>query len=361
MITEQEFNDKINKAKQLFNALNLDQEVDNFNELKNKIEDENVWKDTVKATQIQKNLSTLEKKIKQINEFKSLIDNLEIAFELNEEDSLYKILSEIEFISKNLETRLYLNGKFDLEGAIMTIHSGAGGLDAQDFASMLLNMYQSFAKRMDFELIIVSLSLGDEGGIKSVMVEIKGESAYGLLKEEAGVHRLVRISPFNSGKTRETSFALVEVIPNNLEKSGENDIEIDQKDLKWDFYMASGKGGQSVNTTYSAVRVVHLPTGITVTCQNERSQQQNKDQALKYLKNKLMILKLQTQDELRKELKGQFVKIEWGQQIRNYVLHPYKLVKDQRSGFQSSEVDKILIEGDLIDLIWSVKLSSKES
>lgn len=358
MITIQELNDKIYKYRQLLNSLNTEDESKNLSILQAQIEDENIWKNPSLASQIQKNLSVSQKKVNQINEFQALIDNLEIAIEINEEEAVNKIVIELDLTTKNLEKSLYLNGKFDSEGVIMTIHSGAGGLDAQDFASMLLNMYQSFCKKVDFDVVIISLSLGEEGGIKSAMVEITGENAYGLLKEEAGVHRLVRISPFNAGKTRETSFALVEVIPNELENSLE-DFEIDQKDLRWDYFMASGKGGQSVNTTYSAVRIVHLPTGITVTCQNERSQQQNKDQALKYLKNKLIAINLQTHEDLKKELKGQFVKIEWGQQIRNYVLHPYKLLKDQRSGYQTNEVEKVLNEGDLLDIIWSVKLSSQ--
>jgi len=358
MITIQELNDKIYKYRQLLNSLNTGGESKNLSILQTQIEDENIWKNPSLASQIQKNLSVSQKKVNQINEFQILIDNLEIAIEINEEEAVNKIVIELDLTTKNLEKSLYLNGKFDSEGVIMTIHSGAGGLDAQDFASMLLNMYQSFCKKVDFDVVIISLSLGEEGGIKSAMVEITGENAYGLLKEEAGVHRLVRISPFNAGKTRETSFALVEVIPNELENSLE-DFEIDQKDLRWDYFMASGKGGQSVNTTYSAVRIVHLPTGITVTCQNERSQQQNKDQALKYLKNKLIAINLQNHEDLKKELKGQFVKIEWGQQIRNYVLHPYKLLKDQRSGYQTNEVEKVLNEGDLLDIIWSVKLSSQ--
>jgi len=207
---------------------------------------------------------------------------------------------------------------------------------------------------MNWEVNLISLSNGEEGGVKSATIEVRGLQSYGYLKEEAGVHRLVRISPFNSGGTRETSFALVEVIPDNVIDEVEA-FEIKEEDLKWDTFMAGGKGGQSVNTTYSAVRVTHLPTKIVVVCQNERNQIQNRQIALKHLKNKLAVLEVQKHQELKKELRGEFHSPEWGSQIRNYVLHPYKLVKDTRSGFETTNVDKILEQGELLEIIWSVK------
>ena len=214
-------------------------------------------------------------------------------------------------------------------------------------------MYQAFAKKQGWVSELTYLSAGEEGGVKTATLKIKGQFAFGLLKEEAGVHRLIRLSPFNAGHTRETSFAMVEVLPEGLDE--EVEIDLEEKDLRWDYFMSSGKGGQSVNTTYSAVRVVHLPTGISVTCQNERSQQQNKLQALKYLKNKLAILKLKEQQQLKEELRGDWQSPEWGSQIRSYVMHPYKLVKDHRSGCETQDVEGVLAGEGLLDFIWAMK------
>jgi peptide chain release factor 2 len=321
-------------------------------ELQEKLESPEIWSNTEAGTKLSKEISSLENQIAEIKNLNDLVENIEIATELEENPK--NLIKELETVVLKIENLRYFTGKFDKKDALMTIYAGAGGIDAQDWTAMLCSMYQSFCKNMGWNCSIIAISCGDEGGIKSVTLKISGEFVYGLLKEEIGVHRLVRISPFNSGGTRETSFAMVELLPEGLDN--EIKIEINEKDdLDWDFYMSSGKGGQSVNTTYSAVRVTHRPSGIVVTCQNERSQIQNKAMAIKYLKNKLAILELQKQKDYIGEIKGNLIKAEWGSQIRNYVLHPYKLVKDTRSGWETGNVDKILQNGDLLELIWSIK------
>jgi peptide chain release factor 2 len=313
----------------------------------------NIWENTEKATSLNRKLTELQNRYRQIQDLVDNLENLKIAQELGDLEQIEIITKAIQKQFDQLQQAEHLQGRFDSRKAILSVHAGAGGVDAQDFAAMLLSMYQAFCKHQGWTYHIIHISAGEEGGLKSCTVEIDGPFAYGLLKEEAGVHRLVRLSPFNSGKTRETSFGLVEVLPDGLHS--EIEINIDEKDLKWEFSMSSGKGGQSVNTTYSAVRVVHLPTGVSATCQNERSQTQNKHMALHYLKNKLAAIELQKQKDIMQEIKGEFQSAEWGSQIRSYILHPYKLVKDHRSNWESSDPLKILEEGDLLPVIWSVK------
>ena len=240
----------------------------------------------------------------------------------------------------------FLGGKYDDHDAIMSIHAGAGGVDAQDWAEMLLRMYTRFCENKNFKVTIIDKSMGGEAGIKSAVLEISGPYAYGYLKSEAGVHRLVRLSEYNPAHTRETSFALVEVLP-TIEvaefKLNPDEVEIEAKTSR-------GHGGQSVNTTYSAIRATHKPSGLTVTIQNERSQSQNKDQALKILTSKVAALEEQRQRDQRLELRGEFHSAEWGNQIRSYVLHPYKMVKDHRTGFETSDAEGVL-EGDLDEFV----------
>jgi peptide chain release factor 2 len=350
-----DYQDLIDNARLLYESFKPTELQGNLESLKSELADGSLWQENAEvASDLNQKLARSQKQQDSLQELLNLIENLEIALELQDEDQIDIAYQALTSHQQKLERERYLNGQFDDRSCLLSVHAGAGGVDAQDWASMLTSMYQAFSKNQSWKVEIIELSLGDEGGVKSALLEIKGEFAYGLLKEEAGVHRLVRLSPFNSGHTRETSFALIEVIPSDLHKDI-GDFEIDEDDLKWDTFMSSGKGGQSVNTTYSAVRVTHLPTGLTVSCQNERNQIQNKQQAIKYLKSKLAVLKAQEMEELKGELRGEFHSAEWGNQIRNYVMHPYKLVKDTRSGWETADVDKVVQNGEILDIIWSVK------
>ena len=238
---------------------------------------------------------------------------------------------------------LLLDGPYDKNDCTLEIHPGAGGTESCDWALMLYRMYTRWCEKKKYKVEVLDYQDGDEAGIKSVMIRVKGKNAYGYLKNEKGVHRLVRLSPFDSNNRRHTSFASVEVTP---EIEQDNSIEIDEKDLKIDVYRSTGAGGQGVNTTDSAVRITHLPTKIVVTCQNERSQIQNKEQALKVLKNKLLMKKLEEQNKELNAIKGEQMNINFGSQIRSYVLHPYSMVKDHRTNVETSNVGKVL-DGDI--------------
>jgi peptide chain release factor 2 len=351
-----EFLEAVNKtiAASGLSALEFDLEKDTT-----QMESPNIWDDVDKATKISKNIKLLEDKIESINRLKKQVVDLQTALDLGDEDLIQANVQLLEKIHNEFQEKNFLDEKYDLNDCLLTIHAGAGGVDAEDFAAMLCAMYQSFSKTQGYSFQTVHIDVGEEGGLKTVTLEIKGDYAYGLLKEEVGVHRLVRISPFNAGKTRETSFASVEVLPRNVDDSSK--IEIKEEDLKWEYSTASGNGGQSVNTTYSAVRLTHLPTNTHVSCQNERSQVQNKAMALKYLKDKLAVIELERQRQAKKELKGEINSVEWGSQIRHYVLHPYKLVKDVRSGWETSNVLDVLEQGNILDIIWSVKRARQQN
>jgi peptide chain release factor 2 len=259
------------------------------------------------------------------------------------EDDLRTLRSSI----RDEELRLMLGSEQDPMNAIMTIHAGAGGTEAQDWAEMLLRMYLRWSERKKFATKIIDFQPGDEAGVKSVSITVEGEYAYGYAKAEIGIHRLVRISPFDAGARRHTSFASIFVYPEVDEKIV---IEIDENDLRIDTYRATGAGGQHVNKTDSAVRITHLPTGIVVQCQNERSQHKNKAMAMKFLKSRLYELKLQEQSDKADEMNKAKKDISWGSQIRSYILHPYKLIKDHRTNLEVGNVNRVL-DGDIDDFI----------
>ena len=305
-----------------------------------------VWQDAARAQDLSKQEAKLAKRIEPWQALsQSVRDILELA-ELGDESVLADLQTQLAEARANfdeLKNDLKFAGPYDDRDAILSIYAGAGGTDAQDWAQMLLRMYVRWAERHGFQVQTIDESAGDEAGIKSVTLELSGPFAYGRLKGEHGVHRLVRLSPFNADNLRQTSFAKVDVLP---KVDRPDDLALDDKDLRIDVYRSGGHGGQSVNTTDSAVRITHIPTGIVVAIQNERSQLQNKDTAMTILRSRLMQLQLEQHQENLANLRGPNQSAEWGNQIRNYVLHPYKQVKDVRTRFESSDPDAVL-DGDL--------------
>ena len=315
------------------------------------------WNDADKSSKINKELSSLKKELSLYNRIsKNITDNKEMIelLKLEQSEEIYndleKDINNIDIQLKDLEINTLLSGEYDNYDCYLEIHPGAGGTESCDWASMLLRMYERFCDKMELKHEVLEYQDGEEAGLKSVTVHIKGELAYGYLKCERGVHRLVRISPFDSNKRRHTSFASVSVVP---EIDQEINIEIKDEDIRIDVYCASGHGGQGVNTTPSAVRITHYPSKIVVTCQNERSQLQNKEQAMKVLKSKLFALEQEKKEKELAALKGITNNIDFGSQVRSYVLEPYKLVKDYRSNFETSEANKIL-DGEIKLLIESI-------
>ena len=309
--------------------------------------EENFWDNPEQATAVMRELEELKKVAadfakleEQLNYLWEMIDLVE--GEKDKKDLKHQI-DEFEKDFFELEKKTLLSEEYDGNSAIVSIHAGAGGVDAQDWAEMLLRMYLRFAEKKNFKAKLIDESRGGEAGIKSATFEIMGMDAYGLLKGEAGTHRLVRLSPFNSDNLRQTSFALVEILPIIDEIK---EVEIKSEDLKIDTYRSSGAGGQSVNTTDSAVRITHLPTNTVATCQSERSQLQNKERAMRFLLAKLHKKYLEEQEVEKKKMRGEFKSAEWGNQIRSYVLHPYKLVKDHRTEVESNNPEAVL-DGDL--------------
>ena len=280
------------------------------------------------------------------NNLKNHVEYLLELLQLEDESLRQDVTIELDTVEQDLEKREFdvlLSGKYDRNNALLAIHSGAGGVDAQDWAEMLERMYLRWAESRQYSTEILDLSEGEEAGIKSVTISVVGDYAYGYLRPEKGVHRLVRLSPFDAAHRRHTSFALVEVLP---EVENDSDVDINPDDLKIDYYISSGAGGQNVQKNATAVRITHLPTNIVVTCQNERSQTQNRENAMRVLRSRLVELKEEEHVATLAELRGEYKKAEWGSQIRSYVLHPYQMVKDHRTDYEVGNAQGVL-NGDL--------------
>ncbi len=304
------------------------------------------WDDMKKAQEITQEAKGLKDRIGLLESFSQRIEDVETLIEMCKEEEDETLLQEILLEIKNLEKEIerfrieiLLSGKYDKNNAILDLHTGAGGTDAQDWTEMLLRMYTRWAEAKGFKVETLDILPGDEAGIKSVTLKITGDYAYGHLKAEKGIHRLVRISPFNANGKRQTSFAAVEVLPELTEKQ---DIDIKSDDLRIDTFRSSGAGGQHVNKTESAIRITHLPTGIVVQCQNERSQHSNKETAMAMLKAKLVELKERAHKEKIEDLSGDLKEIGWGSQIRSYVFQPYTMVKDHRTGAEVGNIDSVM-------------------
>nr|WP_242838478.1 peptide chain release factor 2 [Clostridium bornimense] len=328
----------------------------NVEELEARMQEDGFWDDIERAqetTQKAKNIKdTVEKYEEYLSKYEDIEVLLEMAKEEDDEDLVSEAFSEIKDLSNELEEmkiRLMLSGEYDTNNAILTLHAGVGGTDAMDWTEMLLRMYTRYCEKKGYKVETLDLLVGDEAGIKSVTLKITGEFAYGYLKAERGIHRLVRISPFNANGKRQTSFASMEVIP-ELSTEQNKHVEIRPEDLKVDTYRASGAGGQHVNKTESAVRITHIPTGIIVACQSERSQIQNRETAMNMLKAKLVELKERAHKEKIEDLTGDLKDMGWGSQIRSYVLHPYTMVKDHRTGVQVNDVSSVM-DGNLDNFI----------
>lgn len=330
--------------------------------LEKQISEPDFWNDSEKAQKIVQQRSRIEKALQTQKDFETAISDAEVLFEFAADDAasakeLEALIAKLEGELTEAETQSLLSGETDANNAICSIQAGAGGTDAQDFAQMLLRMYLRWAERKGFKVDILDEQSGSEAGIKSATFRVEGDYAYGLLSAEAGVHRLVRISPFNSGGSRETSFASLFVSPEIDENI---EVDIQDKDLRVDTYRSSGAGGQHVNVTDSAVRITHLPTGIVVTCQNQRSQIQNRAVAMQVLRSKLYELELEKRREGAAELEATKQDIAFGSQIRNYVLHPYRLVKDTRTKYEETDVDNVL-DGSIDNFIKEFLLFKKGS
>ncbi|AEA33317.1 peptide chain release factor 2 [Hippea maritima] len=343
--------DKINKIKEYLDPPKRKKELD---DIQKQLEDSSVWNDYQLLQNLKRKQSSIEQKLKTVEELENDVDTLLELSEFVEDDESYKqeLEDNIKELTKKVEkaeTETFLSGEHDFSNAIVTIHSGAGGTESCDWVSMLFRMYSMWCDNNEYKIEVMDLQPGDEAGYKSITFLVSGEKAYGYLKNENGVHRLVRISPFDANKRRHTSFASVSVLP---EINDDTEIDIDPKDLKIDTFRASGAGGQHVNKTDSAIRITHIPTGIVVSCQNERSQHKNKAFALKILKAKLYQLEEEKKKKELEKLEGEKKKIEWGSQIRSYVLHPYKMVKDHRTGVEKKDVAALaVLNGEIDDFI----------
>ncbi|WP_217424791.1 peptide chain release factor 2 [Virgibacillus ihumii] len=331
-------------------SLDLDAKKERIQELELEMASPGFWDDQDSAQKVIGEVNGLKEYVVNFEHLVGQLDNLHVSYELVKEENDQELFEELEADVKslkkdigNFELQMLLNEPYDANNAILELHPGAGGTESQDWASMLLRMYQRWADGKGFSVETLDYQPGDEAGVKSVTLLIKGHNAYGYLKAEKGVHRLVRISPFDSSGRRHTSFTSCDVMP---EMNDDVDIEIKTEDIKIDTYRSSGAGGQHVNTTDSAVRMTHLPTKVVVTCQSERSQIQNRERAMKMMKSKLYQLELERQREEVEALRGEQKEIGWGSQIRSYVFHPYTMVKDHRTNVEAGNAQGV-IDGDL--------------
>ena len=331
-------NDLIGRAKILLSRIDVEEKMVHIKKIEAESTAPDFWKDSSSATRKMKKMAALQKEVEDAGKLAQYI-------EANNTTGLASLLSE-------MEVYLYLSGPYDKNNAILTIHAGQGGADAMDWAEMLFRMYTRYFERKGWQFEVVDQAAGEEAGIKSATIAVEGQFAYGYLKGEQGTHRLVRLSPFNADKLRHTSFALVEVLP-EVESS---ETQLKEDDLEWEFYRASSHGGQNVQKVSSAVRLKHKPTGITVSCQTERYQAQNREYALKLLKAKLWAHEQERRSAEEKELKGIYKPASWGNQIRSYVLHPYQMVKDLRTKAETGNTQAVL-DGE-IDLFIDAELKA---
>lgn len=344
---------------QLGGHFDIEAKTNELNNLTEKMNKDDFWNDVDSANEICSKVSNIKKELIQFNNIKDTIDSYTAFVDENDNDLLTEISNNLENLEKDLaslEINTLLNNEYDTLNCYLELHPGAGGTESCDWANMLFRMYTRFCEKNNYSYEIIDYQKGDEAGIKSCTLLIKGLFSYGYLKNEKGVHRLVRISPFDSNGRRHTSFVSVMVTPvfkNNI------NIEIDESDLKIDVYHSSGAGGQSVNTSDSAVRITHIPSKIVVSCQTERSQLKNKEKAMEMLKNKLYQRELEKKEQKMNDIIGDNRDINFGSQIRSYILEPYKMVKDHRTDYQTSEADKVL-DGDILDFLKEALKIKKE-
>ncbi len=331
-------------------SLDLENKEHRISEIEREMEAPDFWNDPDRAKALTQELKSKKDDLADYQNLTSMMEDIEVMIEMGREENDPDTVPEIEEMLKEFQdlfdatrTKTLLSGEYDKDNAIVTLHSGAGGTEACDWVSMLYRMYTRWAEKKGYSLEVLDYLDGDEAGIKSVTFEVNGENAYGYLKSEKGVHRLVRISPFNAAGKRQTSFASCDVMPDLDE---DIDVEVKDDEIRVDTYRSSGAGGQHINKTSSAIRITHLPTGIVVQCQNERSQHMNKDKAMQMLKARLYILKQEEQAAKAAGIRGEVTDIGWGNQIRSYVMQPYTLVKDTRTGEESGNVDAVM-DGDI--------------
>ena len=334
------------QLQEVWEGLHVDQMEQELTELHEEMNADGFWDDLERSTHVNKRISQLESKLEQLEKLSSGLDDietmLELAHEENDDSMVEEAGSELETLEKELEAlalETLMRGDYDSSDAVLSLHAGAGGTEAQDWTQMLFRMYTRYCEQMGFKVTVLDILDGDEAGLKSATFQVSGPNAYGYLRGEKGVHRLVRISPFDANARRQTSFSSLDVAP-ILEDDGE--IEIDMTEVRVDTYRSTGAGGQHINKTDSAVRFTHIPTGIVVSCQNERSQVQNREMCMKMLRARLLELREREREQQMADIKGEMKKIEWGSQIRSYVFQPYTMVKDHRTGFESGNIDDVM-------------------